>query len=196
MFGKRLRKGIIIAAVCVAAFSPALRAHTQNVAEAARKAKAKKQQQQSDRSTASTPAKSKTLTNDDFPDSGGSAVAGPKNTASVQVIAPGKDTAWVTLILANYAIKRPGSAEVIWRVKNTSDHLLDITVTLIVDGPCGFHDQHALPFRLKGGAGAGDSKSLGEEFYAGNCPGKYTFELRAASGGKVLSTAGTSLVVQ
>ena len=187
----------MIVAASVAAFSAAPRARSQDVAEAARKAKAKKQQQQPDVGSSSTSAKPKTYTNEDFPDSGGGAAtaAGQDVVGSSEKPAPGKDTAVVILSLPNSTVKRPGEALAFWSVKNSSDHWLDLTINLIVNGPCGFHTEHPLHFRLSNGGGFGNKKSMGVSFYQDNCPGEYTFELRAESFHQLLSTATTTLKV-
>jgi hypothetical protein len=187
----------MIVAASVAAFSAAPRARSQDVAEAARKAKAKKQQQQPDVGSSSTSAKPKTYTNEDFPDSGGgtATAAGQDVVGSSEKPAPGKDTAVVILSLPNSTVKRPGGALAFWSVKNTSDHWLDLTINLIVNGPCGFHTEHPLHFRLSNGGGFGNKKSMGVSFYQDNCPGEYTFELRAESFHQLLSTATTTLKV-
>ena len=124
MLSRRFRLFMIVAA-SVAAFSAAPRARSQDVAEAARKAKAKKQQQQPDVGSSSTSAKPKTYTNEDFPDSGGGAAtaAGQDVVGSSEKPAPGKDTAVVILSLPNSTVKRPGGALAFWSVKNSSDPL-------------------------------------------------------------------------
>ena len=188
----------MIVAASVAAFSAAPHARSQDVAEAARKAKAKKQQQQPDVGSSSTSAKPKTYTNEDFPDSGGggtATAAGQDVVGSSEKPAPGKDTAVVILSLPNSTVKRPGGALAFWSVKNSSDHWLDLTINLIVNGPCGFHTEHPLHFRLSNGGGFGNKKSMGVSFYQDNCPGEYTFELRAESFHQLLSTATTTLKV-
>lgn len=169
----------------------------QDVAEAARKAKAKKQQQHPDASSSPTATKPKSYTNDDFPESGGAGAASPGQdiVGSSEKPAPGKDTAVVTLSLPNSTIKRPGGTQVFWSVKNTSDHWLDLTISLIVNGPCGFHQEHPVHFRLNNGGGFGDKKAMGVAIYQDNCPGEYTFELRAESFHHLLSTASTTLKV-
>jgi len=185
-------------AVFVATLPSTLRTEAQDVAEAARKAKVKKQQQQPEASSASTPAKPKTFTNDDFPDSGGSGAGtdSRKIVGSAEPAGPGKDTGYVTLSLAHSTIKRPGGAEVTWAFKNTSDHWLNLTIVLVMDGPCGYHAEHPIKFRLNEHGGAGDSKTLGQMFYEHDCAGDYTFELRAKSFNTTLSTATTTLKVQ
>ena len=67
----------LVIAVWSVFLSSALSAQPQDVAEAARKAKAKKQQQQAEAGSTTTTAamKPKTFTNDDFPSSGGSGYA-------------------------------------------------------------------------------------------------------------------------
>ena len=196
---KRLLAFLGVTLFVSAVSSSLLHAQAQDVAEAARQAKAKKQQQQSDASPASTstPAKPKTFTNDDFPDSsGGTGTNGQKAVGSAEPAGPGKDTGYVTLSLAQTTIKRPGGAEVTWAFKNTSDHWLDLTISLVVDGPCRYHTEHPIKFRLNEHGGAGDSKTFGQMFYEHDCAGEYTFELRAKSFNKTLSTATTTLKVQ
>jgi hypothetical protein len=182
----------IAVAVCMGALSGTLYAQSDDVAEAARQAKAKKQQQAASSST-SAPAKAKTFTNDDFPASGGGASGDGKVVGSSEQPAPGKDTGFVTLTLPNPTVKRPGATPVIWTFKNTSDHWLDLTIMLTVTGPCAFHQEHPIRFRLNNGGGAGDSKTLGVNFYNEDCPGNYTFELKAMSFRQTLSTATTTL---
>jgi len=193
MFAKRFLPFIAMA-VGAAVFcgSPSTRA--QDVAEAARKAKAKKQQQQPDGSSSTTTTKPKTYTTDDFPASGSSGAGAPGQdiVGSTEKPAPGKDTAVVILSLPNPTTKRPGGAHAFWSVKNTSDHWLDLTINLIVNGPCGFHQEHPLHFRLNNGGGFGDKKPMDVAIYQENCPGEYTFELRAESFHNLLSTASTT----
>ncbi len=195
MLPRRFRP-FTIAAACVAAFSAAPRARSQDVAEVTRKAKAKKQQEQPDVGSSSTSTKPKTYTNEDFSESGGGTAApGEDVVGTSEKPAPGKDTAVVILSLPNSTVKRPGGALAFWSVKNTSDHWLDLTINLIVNGPCGFHTEHPLHFRLSNGGGFGDKKSMGVAMYKDNCAGEYTFELRAESFHHTLSTATTTLKV-
>jgi hypothetical protein len=195
VFAKRFRPFIAVS-VCIAVFSCFPGARAQDVAEAARQAKAKKQQQP-DANSSPAATKPKSYTNDDFPEShGGSAgSAGQDIIGSSEKPAPGKDTAIVLLNLPNATIKRPGGTQVFWSVKNTSDHWLDLTINLIVNGPCGFHQEHPVHFRLSNGGGFGDKKAMGVAIYQDNCPGDYNFELRAESFHNTLSTASTSLKV-
>jgi hypothetical protein len=181
----------------MAVFSGSPSTPAQDVAEAARKAKAKKQQQHPDAGSSPTATKSKSYTNDDFPESGGAAAASPGQdiVGSSEKPVPGKDTAVVTLSLPNSTIKRPGGTQAFWSVKNTSDHWLDLTISLIVNGPCGFHQEHPVHFRLNNGGGFGDKKAMGVAIYQENCPGDYTFELRAESLHHLLSAASTTLKV-
>jgi hypothetical protein len=185
-------------AVWGASLSSALSAQPQDVAEAARKAKAKKQQQQADSGSAPAAAKPKTFTNDDFPSSGGGGGAkeGEPVIGTTEKPEKGKDTAIVTLALPHSTIKHPGGTQVIWTFKNTSDHWLDITIRLVMDGPCGFHAEHPIRFRINDGGGGGDGKTFNQAFYEDACPGDYRFELRAETFGRVLSSASTTLKVQ
>ncbi|HYK40713.1 MAG TPA: hypothetical protein VEU98_11820 [Candidatus Eremiobacteraceae bacterium] len=180
--------------------SSALSARPQDVAEAARKAKAKKQQEQAE-SASTTPAaasKPKTFTNDDFPGSGGGGGAkeGEPVIGSTEKPEKGKDTAIVTLALPHSTIKHPGGTQVIWTFKNTSDHWLDITLRLVIDGPCGYHADHPFKFRINEHGGGGDGKTFNQAFYSDTCPGDYRFELRAETFGRVLSSASTTLKIQ
>ncbi len=196
MFARRFRPFITVA-VCVAVFSGSPSTRAQDVADAARKAKVKKQQQQPDASSSPTATKPKSYTNDDFPQSGGAGAGLPGQDiiGTTEKTAPGKNTAVVVLNLPNATVKRPGGTQVFWSVKNTSDHWLDLTINLIVNGPCGFHQEHPVRFRLSNGGGFGDKKAMGVAIYQDNCPGEYTFELRAESFHNLLSTASTTLKV-
>jgi hypothetical protein len=197
VFARRLRPFITVA-VCVAVFCGSSSTRAQDVAEAARKAKAKKQQQQPDASPSLTATKPKSYTNDDFAASGGAAGTGAPGediVGTTEKPAPGKNTAVVILNLPNATVKRPGGTQVFWSVKNTSDHWLDLTINLIVNGPCGYHSEHPVRFRLNNGGGFGDKKTMGVAMYQDNCPGEYTFELRAESFHNLLSTASTTLKV-
>lgn len=188
---------LMILVACVALSYGSPRTRVQDVAEAARKAKAKKQQQQPDTSTSATAAKSKTYTDDDFAGSGngGAGSAGQDIVGTTEKPAAGKDSAVVILNLPNATVKRPGGTQVSWSVKNTSDHWLDLTINLIVTGPCGFRQEHPLHFRLNNGGGFGDKKTMGVAIYQDFCPGDYHFELRAESFHQLLSAASTTLKV-
>jgi hypothetical protein len=195
MLRRRFRLFMIVA-VCLAAFSAAPGARSQDFAEAARKAKAKKQQQQPDAALSATSVKPKTFTNEDFPESGGSASPGGAASPGQDVVgssekpAPGKDTAIVILNLPNSTVKHSGGAVALWSVKNTGPHHQSNR-----EGPCGFHQEHPVRFRLNNGGGFGNRKSMGVSLYQDNCAGKYTFELRAESFHNTLSTATTTLKV-
>lgn len=196
MFARGFRPFIIFA-VWVAVFCGASSMRSQDVAEAARKARAKKQQQQPDASSSPTATKPKSYTNDDFAEPSGAGVGAPGEdiVGTTEKPAPGKNTAVVVLNLPNATVKRPGGTQVFWSVKNTSDHWLDLTINLIVNGPCGYHVEHPVRFRLNNGGGFGDKKTMGVAMYQDNCPGEYTFELRAESFRNLLSTASTTLKV-
>lgn len=170
---------------------------SQDVAEAARKAKEKKQQQQTQAPTQkqtqmdSAPAKpKKTYTNEDIPESkssgSGKADAGPTK----------EDSATVTLELPNPSVTRPWGTNVLWSVHNTSDHFINFTIILIVTGPCGFHTEHPLRFSLNNGGRAGvGNGAFSTAFYQENCPGVYTFELRAMCYRKLLDSATATITV-
>lgn len=171
------------------ALCPRLHAQPQDVAEAARKAKEKKQQNQTE--TDKSPAKpKKTYTNEDIPGSKSSAAAKPDSPPSKE------DSATATLSLPRSTVPRPGATAVDWAVHNTSDHFMNLTVTLVVTGPCGFRQERPRRFSLNPGGrgGIGDS-SLGTESNKDNCPGEYTFELRAMSSSKLLDTATATITV-
>lgn len=193
MFAKHFLP-LITVAVCAALFSTSTRA--QDVAEAARKAKAKKQQEQGDANSTSTATKPKTYTSDDFARADeGKGTAGQDIIGTTEKPAPGKDTAIVILNVPTATIKRPGGTQALWSVKNTSDHWLDLTITLIVTGPCNYRQVHPVRFRLNNGGGFGDKKAMGTMIYQDNCPGEYAIELRAESFHNLLSTASTTVKV-
>jgi hypothetical protein len=170
-------------------FCPLLRAQLQDVAEAARKAKEKKQQNQTE--TDKSPAKpKKTYTNEDIPESKSSASAKPDSAPTKE------DSATVTLSLPKSTSARPGGTNVLWSVHNTSDHFMNLTITLIVTGPCGFHSEHPLRFSLNPGGHFGiGNGAFGTAFYQDSCPGVYTFELRAMSYGKLLDSTTATITV-
>lgn len=194
MFAKRVCAYIVAVCVAVSSGPPSTRA--QDTAEAARKAKAKNQQQRPDASSSPAPTKPKTYTNDDFPDSGASYTpAGGDIPGLTENPAPGKDTAILMLTPPNSTLTRPGSKLVFWSVKNTSDHPLDLTINLVVTGPCGFRQEHPVHLQLNNGAGFVGRQATDVAFSQANCAGGYTLELRAESSHRLLSRAWAPLKV-
>jgi hypothetical protein len=183
---------VFVIIVLVAGALSAPHARSQDIAEAARKAKEAKQAKdgkgQKPSETDNPPAK-KTFTSDDFPDS----------TSSAAPAKPGpptsKDSATVTLKLAKSSTPRPGGTDVFWTVVNNSDHTMNLTMNLVVTGPCGFRQEHPLRFTINPGYKRGDMTSLGTAIYQDNCPGEYTFELSAISNRQVLDSATATLKV-
>jgi len=200
---------IVLAAggVCPVLSAQSQDTQAQDVAEAARKAKEKKQQQQSQAQgqtqtqtqtpaqtqtktqTDSSPAKAKkTYTNEDIPES---------KSADKPDAGPTKeDSATVTLEIPSPSVTRPWGTNVLWSVHNTSDHFIQFTILLVVTGPCGFHTEHPLRFSLNPGGRAGvGNGAFATAFYKENCPGVYTFELRALCYRKLLDSATATITV-
>ncbi len=199
-----LLKYVALACLC-ASICPALSAQSQDVAEAARQAKLKKQQKAPD--SAKPSANSKTYTNDDIPESkaavqdpssektGPPAVSKPGNAKTDEAkTTPANNSATVTVGVPNSAIKHPGGSEINWSMQNTSDHTINVTVTLDITGPCKYHYQTSRAMELNAGSGYTDNM-FGFAVYENSCPGSYDVELRVSAYGKVLSTATASATV-
>jgi type II secretory pathway pseudopilin PulG len=198
---------IVLAAgvVCPVLRAQSQDAQSQDVAEAARKAKEKKQQQQTQTQTqtpAQTQAPTQTKTQTD------SAPAKPKKTYTNEDIPESKsaekpdagptkeDSATVTLEIPSPSVTRPWGTNVLWSVHNTSDHFIQFTILLVVTGPCGYHQEHPLRFSLNPGGRAGvGNGAFATAFYKEDCPGVYTFELRALCYRKLLDSATATTTV-
>jgi|SRR5579872_6217669 len=177
---------------------------TQDVAEAARQAKLKKQQKQS--GSAEPAAKPKTYTNDDIPEAKtASAPSSPQEAKSTGVspgasadsaktVPAGKNSATVTVSPVRSSTPHPGGSEVDWSVHNTSDHALQITMTLIVTGPCKYRYETSRSTTLQSGEQVGDNM-FGFAVYEDSCPGSYNVELRATANGQVLGSATATVRV-
>jgi len=175
---------------------PEAQTQDQDLVEAARKAKAKKQQQQKpEESTSSAPTKPKTYTNDDVSSGFGGGSQSPSAVDHGEKPAKGKDTAAVAISLPNASIKRGTGTPVNWSVQNTSDHWMEMIVTLTVTGPCNFHTDHRIRYTVNPGGSRSDD-NFNTMFYEDQCPGEYTFALRAEAARQVLSSTSTTLTVR
>jgi hypothetical protein len=195
----------LVVACVSASLCPVLSAQSQDVAEAARKAKLKKQQTSPDSSKPA--AKSKTYTNDDIPESRAAAQqpspekngsrsessAGNPKTDDAKT-PPTNNSADITVSVPNSTIKHPGGSAIDWSVHNTSDHTFTMTLTLLVTGPCKYRYQTSRSAPLDSGAGYSDNQ-FGFAVYEDSCPGAYHVELSVSAYGKVLNTATASVTV-
>jgi hypothetical protein len=186
-----------------------LHAQSQDVAEAARLAKQKKQQKQTD--PAENAAKPKVYTNDEIPEAktsapekapaqgapaaGGSTASNAKPTSDASAVPAKGDAVILRFELGSQNMKRPGTTDINWQVQNKSASLRNFTVTMVIKGPCGFHDQQSHNFELTQGGAMGDNL-FGTAFYESNCAGTYTYELQLSSGGHIIETASTTASVQ
>jgi hypothetical protein len=89
-------------------------------------------------------------------------------------------------------IKRPGSADFNWMIRNKSDHSTTVTLTLITTGPCNYHRERSANLEVNPGAGYSDNFTIDAYFYESDCAGKYSFELRISSGEKLLHSAAAA----
>jgi hypothetical protein len=192
-------------------------AHAQSVADAARAAKEKRQKQSP--TPSSDTAKPKVYTNDEIPEAkspvsttsssasqGSSSKSGSSSSsgsASANGHSPqdgpphGPDSVHVDFKFTTSRVKRPGTGETLWMIKNTSDHFERITLKTIITGPCKYHRENdgALEPIPPGG---GETDNMQVNFFAApeDCPGTYRVELRATVAGKATDSASDTITVE
>jgi hypothetical protein len=196
-------------------------AHAQSVADAARAAKEKKQKQSpAAPSSDASPAKPKVITNDEIPEvhsdsqpassKSASSSAAPKSASSSSSgsaatgdqapqdgLPHGPDSVHVDFKFTTSRVKRPGTGETLWMVKNTSDHFERMTLKTIITGPCKYHRENdgALEPIPPGG---GETDNMQVNFFAApeDCPGTYRVELSATVAGKTTASASDTITVE
>jgi hypothetical protein len=200
-------------ALCAALVCPPLNA--QSVADAARAAKEKKKKQADSEQSQDT-AKPKVYTNDEIPEAKSSAATSadakatsPTAAASVGISADAKgasaqdslphgpDSVHVDFKFTTSRIKRPGTGETLWMVKNTSDHFERITLKTIITGPCNYHfEKDGSLEQIPPGGGETDNIQVNFLALLTDCPGNYRVELRASVAGKAFDSASDTITVE
>jgi hypothetical protein len=191
----------------------------QSVADAARAAKEKKQKQSGAApSSDAAPAKPKVITNDEIPEvhsdsqpawsktasssaapkSGAGSSSGSTGAQSPQGGLPhGPDAAHIDFKFTSSHVKRPGTGETLWMVKNTSDHLEPITLKTTITGPCNYHRENESTLQpIPPGGGETDNLQVNFVAMPEDCPGTYRVELRASVAGKTMDSASDSITVE
>ena len=207
--------GVVLTFLAAALCAPA---RAQSVADAARAAKEKKQKQSAAAQSSDT-AKPKVYTNDEIPEAKSSASTASSTAAQDSSSKPGSgsssgsarangqasqdglphgpDSVHVDFKFTTSRVKRPGTGETLWMVKNTSDHFERITLKTIITGPCKYHRENdgALEPIPPGGS---ETDNLQVNFFAApeDCPGTYRVELRATVAGKATDSASDTITVE
>ena len=202
---------------CVGALLAAalgLSAHAQSVADAARAAKEKKQKQAAAQSSDATPSKAKVITNDEIPEAQTDSqppASKPSGTTPTQKsnsdasgssssqneLPHGPDAANIDFKFTSSHVKRPGTGETQWMLKNTSDHFERITLKTIITGPCKYsrHNEGTLE-PIPPGGGESDNMQVKFVVFPEDCAGTYRVELQAIIAGKVLASGSDSITVE
>jgi hypothetical protein len=211
--GHRVLKCMGIA-VCAALVCPPL--YAQSVADAARAAKEKKKKQ-ADSAQSQDTAKPKVYTNDEIPEAKSSAAtsadakatsptaaaasgaisAGAKGASAQDSLPHGPDSVHVDFKFTTSRIKRPGTGETLWMVKNTSDHFERIMLKTIITGPCNYRfEKDGSLEQIPPGGGETDNIQVNFVAVLTDCPGTYRVELRASVGGKAFDSASDTISVE
>src|SRR5262249_54507301 len=156
-----------------------------------KEAKEKKQKKQADGTQSQTATKSKVYTNDEIPeakssptssteaktskDSGSSSASTPGDAKAPSAQNPfpkGPDSAHVDFKFTTTQIKRPGTGETMWMVKNTSDHFeYNVALKTIVTGPCKYHrEKEGSIEQLPPGGGETDNLQVNFIVFLEDCP--------------------------
>ncbi len=193
-------------------------AHAQSVADAARAAKEKKQKPSAAApSSDAAPAKAKVITNDEIPEakSSASTSGSPASQSSSSKSASssisgsaangqtpqdglphGPDSVHVDFKFTTSRVKRPGTGETLWMVKNTSDHFERMTLKTIITGPCNYHRENDDTLEpIPPGGGETDNMQVNFVVFPEDCPGTYRAELRATVAGKTTDSASDTITV-
>jgi hypothetical protein len=193
-------------------------AQAQSVADAARAAKEKKQKQSAAPPSADT-AKPKVYTNDEIPEAKSSASSGSSSASqgsssksgsnsssgspaangqsSQDGVPHGPDSVHVDFKFTTSRVKRPGTGETRWMVKNTSDHFERITLKTIITGPCNYHRENDGTLEpIPPGGGETDNMQVNLFAAPEDCPGTYRVQLRATVAGKTTDSASDTITVE
>ena len=207
----RKNKVLMCMALAVGAVWACPPSRAQSVADAARAAKEKKKKQSD--ATQQGDKKPKVYTNDEIPESKtADSQPAPSKTAdaktpslsdanatasSAQAGLPhGPDAAHVDFKFTSARLKRPGKAETLWMVKNTSDHFESVDIKPVITGPCGYHQEYpGGEAKLTSGQGITNNWQADLTVMATDCAGTYRLELRASVAGKLLDSASDSITV-